>query len=92
MQATAEDAVFRYYLPLARSLADAAAVGGTVGGADLADLDQAAELGLAQAVLGWRGRSARGFERFARGMIMSRLRRARPDAAERADGPPASEQ
>lgn len=68
--AAAEDAVFRFYLPLARSMAEAEAVrlGDRVG------VDQAAELGLAQAVLGWRGSHASGFERFARTVMTARLR------------------
>src|SRR5580765_4219830 len=50
----AEDAVFRFYLPLARALADSAAVN-----PDRAE--QAAELGLAKAVLAWRHPDCAGF-------------------------------
>ena len=68
--AAAEDAVFRWYLPLARTLASGAA--GTA--ADPIAVEQAAELGLAQAVLGWPRADCGGFERFARTMIAERVR------------------
>ena len=42
---------------------------------DPADAEQAAELGLAQAVLGWRRPDSGGFEVFARTAITSQLRR-----------------
>jgi len=69
--AEAEDAVFRWYLPVARSLA----TGPAVTAVDPVAVEQAAELGLAQAVLGWRGPDCEGFERFARGVIVERLQR-----------------
>ena len=52
-----EDAAFRYYLPMARSLAH------SVCGApiDRVTVEQAAELGLAHRVLAWRQRSSAGF-------------------------------
>jgi hypothetical protein len=65
-----EDAAFRLYLPMARTLAH------TVGGDTLADrvtAEQAAELGLAYAVLAWRQRTSGGFRRFARSTIMRQL-------------------
>lgn len=67
--AEAEDAVFRFYLPLAKSLAGAS----TTGAQDTVAVEQAAELGLAQAVLAWPGADSRGFERFARAAITSQL-------------------
>jgi hypothetical protein len=69
--AAAEDAVFRWYLPLARSLA----AGPAVAAVDPVAVGQAAELGLAQAVLGWRQPDCRDFERFARTVISERLQR-----------------
>ena len=65
-----EDAAFRLYLPMARTLAH------TVGGetpADRVTAKQAAELGLAHAVLAWRQRTSGGFRRFARSTIMRQL-------------------
>jgi len=52
-----EDTAFRYYLPMARSLAH------SVCGApiDRVTVEQAAELGLAHRVLAWRQRSSAGF-------------------------------
>jgi hypothetical protein len=69
--AEAEDAVFRWYLPVARSLA----TGPAVIAVDPVAVEQAAELGLAQAVLGWRRPDCGDFERFARGVIIERLQR-----------------
>jgi len=69
--AAAEDAVFRWYLPLARSMSTDQA--GTA--VDPIAIEQAAELGLAQAVLGWRQPDCREFERYASGMITERLNR-----------------
>jgi hypothetical protein len=69
--AEAEDTVFRWYLPLARSLA----AGPAVTAVDPVAVEQAAELGLAQAVLGWRQPDCRDFERFARTVITERLQR-----------------
>ena len=65
-----EDAAFRMYLPMARTLAH------TVNGDQpwaIGSFEQAAELGLAQAVLAWRQRSSGGFRRFARSTIMREL-------------------
>jgi DNA-directed RNA polymerase specialized sigma subunit len=67
----AEDALFRYYLPMARSMADQHAPDNP----DPDDLGQAAEVGLAQAILGWRHRAPDGFDRFARSAITAQLRR-----------------
>ena len=64
-----EDAVFRLYLPMARTLASTA-IGGSV---DRRTADQAAELGLARAVLAWRQRTSGGFRRFARATILRQL-------------------
>ena len=71
--AAAQDAVFRRYLPMARTLANGPGNGGRP--VDPADAEQAAELGLAQAVLGWRRPDSGGFEVFARTAITSQLRR-----------------
>ena len=70
--ATAEDEVFGFYLPLARTMA-----GGRVAGAGRdADTKRAAEFGLAEAVLRWRRSDGRGFEAHARVVIAAQLRRA----------------
>ena len=71
--AGARDAVFRTYLPMARTLANAA-------GTELLPVDpvragQAAELGLAKAVLGWRRSDGGGFELFASIAIAAQLDR-----------------
>jgi DNA-directed RNA polymerase specialized sigma subunit len=66
-----EDALFRHYLPMARSMARSYAP-------DAADPDahaQAAEVGLAQAILAWRRPSTDGFDRFAGAAITDQLRR-----------------
>ncbi len=70
--ATAEDALFRFYLPLARTVTRER----IVGPATDVDADRAAELGLAEAVLRWGPADARGFERYARAVIAAQLRRA----------------
>ena len=64
-----EDAVFRYYLPIARNLAHEW-VDGTAG---LKAAERAAELGLAQAVQAWRHRDSREFHRFATSSIQLQL-------------------
>jgi len=64
------DVLFRYYLPMACSIAAQYA-------ADHADPDtvrEAAEVGLAQAILGWRLRRPAGFDRYALDMITRQLR------------------
>ena len=73
--ACAEDRLFRIYLPLARALAS-----DFVGGAAAApvEVEWAAELALAKAVLGWPGDDGRGFEAYARATITDRLRRQAP--------------
>lgn len=71
--AAAQDAVFRRYLPLARTLAHRRDSGGRP--VDCADAEQAAELGLAQAVLGWRRPDSDGFELFASIAIAAQLDR-----------------
>jgi hypothetical protein len=68
---TAEDAVFRYYLPLAQELARnelALAV-------DPELAEEAAELGLAKAVLSWRRPDTLAFTAFARAAIKAQIRR-----------------
>jgi len=64
-----EDAAFRLYLPMARTLAH------TFGDTPVsrARAEQSAELGLAYAVLAWRQRTSGGFRRFARSTIMRQL-------------------
>ena len=62
-----EDAAFRLYLPMARTLAQGVKCG-TV--AERLAADQAAELGLANAVLGWQQPTGSGFRRFARATIL----------------------
>jgi len=73
--ACAEDRLFRIYLPLARALAS-----DFVGGAAAApvEVEWAAELALAKAVLGWPGDDGRGFEAYARATITDRLHRQPP--------------
>ena len=77
-----QDAVFRLYLPLARSRARNVVqqVSAHVPVAAAA-ADQAAEMGLAQAVLSWRYSDSQGFELFALDMIDSRLRLASAEVA-----------
>lgn len=67
----AEDAVFRFYLPLAHGRAASFTGGSTAAAAAL----QAAEVGLAKAVLAWRGADCRGFVSFALVAIDAHLRR-----------------
>jgi hypothetical protein len=71
--AAARDAVFRRYLPMARTLAGTA--GTELLPADPVRAGQAAELGLAQAVLGWRRPDSGGFELFASIAIAAQLDR-----------------
>ena len=71
--AAAQDAVFRRYLPVAHALADS--VGSSGRPVDPVDAVQAAEIGLAQAVLGWRRPDSAGFEFFAQITIAARLDR-----------------
>ena len=65
-----EDAVFRFYLPMARSLSQRVRCS-TEGEVRVAE--QAAELGLARAVLGWQQPTSAGFRRFARTTILQHL-------------------
>ena len=68
-----EDAAFRLYLPMARTLVQT--VNGDRPWADRVAAEQAAELGLAHAVLAWRQRTGGGFRRFARSTIIRGLGR-----------------
>ena len=61
--AAAQGEVFRRYQPMARTLANRQDAGGRP--VDPANAERAAELGLAQAVLGWRRPDGDGFELFA---------------------------
>jgi len=65
-----EDAVFRFYLPMARTMAHEVVDESE----DSTVAEQAAELGLAQAVLAWRQRESGGFRRFARSSIQFQLK------------------
>ena len=71
--AAARDAVFRRYLPMARTLANGA--GPERRPVDPVRAEQAAEVGLAQAVLGWRRPDSGGFELFASIAIAAQLDR-----------------
>jgi hypothetical protein len=76
--ASAEDALFRFYLPVAHALGD-----GVVGRSVTAETARhAAELGLAQAVLSWPA-SDDGFLRFASRCITTVLRHLRTSPAGR---------
>ncbi|MGS0684016.1 hypothetical protein ACVBEQ_02470 [Nakamurella sp. GG22] len=75
----AEDAVFRFYLPLAHSRA--ASFAEDESQPDGAAL-QAAEVGLAKAVLAWRGADCRSFIPFALVAIDAHLRRLARDGGE----------
>ena len=66
-----EDALFRHYLPMARAMARAHSPDNP----DPEAAGQAAEVGLAHAILGWRHRDSAGFDRFARATITAQLRR-----------------
>ena len=68
--AAAEEAVFRFYLPLAQTLASTVAPRGV----DRVEAEQAADVALAQAVLGWQDGAREGFDAFARAAIESQLR------------------
>ena len=70
--AAAQDAVFQRYLPMARTLANSP---GTGRSGQRAGAEQAAEIGLAQAVLGWHRPDSDSFEVSARAAIASRLHR-----------------
>jgi hypothetical protein len=72
-RAHSEDAVFRFYLPMAHTLARNSARYAH----DPDEVEQAAELGLAQAVLAWRHPTGRGFDRAATAAIISHLQHAR---------------
>ena len=66
-------ALFGRYLPMARTMAITPGQGHLP--VDPADAEQAAELGLAQAVLAWRRPDGDGFEATARAAIAAQLRR-----------------
>ena len=69
-----EDAAFWLYLPMTRTIAHA--VTGQNAGMDrvaAASPEEAAELGLARAVLAWRDRTGAGFRRYARSVILQEL-------------------
>jgi hypothetical protein len=66
----AEDAVFRFYLPLALAMARTQAIWS----ADPELAEHAAELGLAKAVLAWRRPDAGEFVAFAQAAIAAQIR------------------
>jgi hypothetical protein len=70
-RAHTEDAVFRFYLPLARTLAQASPRYRR----DPHGAEQTAEVGLAQAVLAWRHSNSSGFAQAARTAINNHLQR-----------------
>ena len=72
-RAHTEDAVFRFYLPMARTLARSAARYPD----DPQGAEQAAELGLAQAVLAWGYPSGQGFDRAVTTAINNHLKQGR---------------
>ena len=72
-RARTEDAVFRFYLPMARTLARSS----DRYPPDPEGAEQAAELGLAQAVLAWRRPTGEGFDRAARAAILHHLQQGR---------------
>ena len=76
-RAHTEDAVFRFYLPMARTLARSSARYPH----DPEGAEQAAELGLAQAVLAWRHPTGQGFDRAARAAIINHLQQGRARTA-----------
>lgn len=70
--ARAEDALFRYFLPVAGSVAAAHPAHRT----DRVRVLHAAEAGLARAILGWSGRDVAGFAAYVRQTIAGQLRRS----------------
>ena len=80
--AAAQDAVFQRYLPMARTLANSPGTGRSGERAE-----QAAEIGLAQAVLGWRRPDSDGFEVSARAAIASQLHRLPGAGDDQSPGP-----
>jgi hypothetical protein len=69
--ARVEDALFRHYLPMARAVA----LAHPSDDPDPEAIRQAAEVGLAQAILSWRQRDSARFDRYARATISDQLRR-----------------
>ena len=65
-----EDAAFRFYLPMARTLAHR--VNGDTP-MDRLRAEQAAELGLSHSLLTWRHHTSCGFRRYARSTILRQL-------------------
>ena len=72
-----EDAVFRFYLPTAHTLTRSSARYPH----DPEGAEQAAELGLAQAVLAWRRPTGQGFDRAARAAVLHQLQQSRARTA-----------
>jgi len=86
--AAARDAVFRRYLPMARTLAHHSDSGGRP--VDPLAAGPAAELGLAQAVLGWRRPDGAGFDLFVRAAIAAQLDGVPPGNPDRPGHRPAA--
>jgi hypothetical protein len=84
----ARDAVFRRYLPMARTLAHHIDSGARP--VDPLAAEPAAELGLAQAVLGWRRPDSAGFELFVSIAIAAQLDRLPPGDADHPGHRPAA--
>ena len=82
--AAAQDAVFQRYLPMARTMANSPRTGRSD---ERAGAEQAAEIGLAQAVLGWRRPDSDGFEVSARAAIASQLHRLPGAGDDQSPGP-----
>lgn len=84
----AEDAVFRLYLPVAQALARSRATQSM----DPDVAEQAAELGLAKAVLAWRRTDSAGFAAFAQAAVQSQIQHIQlvlaGDRSRREGGPP----
>jgi len=62
-----EDALFQHYLPMARSIAR------LHDGGNPDDINQAAEIGLAQAILAWRLPDNTNFDKFAAETIVAQI-------------------
>ena len=87
--AAARDAVFRKYLPMARTVAHHSDPGDRP--VDRLAAGPAAELGLAQALLGWQRPDGTGFDLFMSAAIAAQLDRLPPgDTDHRGDRPAAT--
>ena len=87
--AAARDAIFGRYLPMARSLANSPGL--EQAPVDRFTSEQAAETGLAQAVLGWRRPDGGGFELFASIAVAAELDRIPTERGAHSEGRPFGE-